>query len=116
MAVERLERVVNEKNVVAGWDDAQIAIRSLETGEQRVVFRGGTRPRYASTGHLLVERAGSILAVPFDLKTLLREGATDEALSGALRGIWQHRADRYSEIRTNETARERKVEMSFIGG
>ena len=52
----------------------------------------------------------------FDLKTLLREGATDEALSGALRGIWQHRADRYSEIRTDETARERKVEMSFIGG
>jgi cyclic pyranopterin phosphate synthase len=52
----------------------------------------------------------------FDLKTLIREGATDEALSEALRGIWQHRADRYSEIRTDETARERKVEMSFIGG
>jgi len=52
----------------------------------------------------------------FDLKTLLREGATDDALSSALRGIWQHRADRYSEIRTDETARERKVEMSFIGG
>ena len=34
----------------------------------------------------------------------------------AIVGIWQQRADRYSEIRTAETASERKVEMSFIGG
>ena len=30
--------------------------------------------------------------------------------------IWQRRDDRYSEIRTAETAKARKVEMSFIGG
>ena len=30
--------------------------------------------------------------------------------------VWQGRADRYSEVRTAETARARKVEMSFIGG
>jgi cyclic pyranopterin phosphate synthase len=52
----------------------------------------------------------------FDLKAPLRAGAGDEALRDAVAGIWQSRADRYSEIRTAETARQRKVEMSFIGG
>jgi cyclic pyranopterin phosphate synthase len=52
----------------------------------------------------------------YDLKEALRSGATDEALAQAVTGIWQRRADRYSEIRTEETARSRKVEMSFIGG
>jgi cyclic pyranopterin phosphate synthase len=52
----------------------------------------------------------------YDLKSLLRRGAADDALAEAVTGIWQRRADRYSEIRTAETARARKVEMSFIGG
>ena len=46
----------------------------------------------------------------------MRGGADDEALATAVTGIWQARDDRYSEIRTAETARSRKVEMSFIGG
>lgn len=52
----------------------------------------------------------------FDLKHFLRGGGTDDDIRRALMGIWQHRADRYSEIRTAETAKTRKVEMSFIGG
>ncbi len=52
----------------------------------------------------------------YDLKHLLRMGSSDEVIRDAMTAIWQHRADRYSEIRTNETAKARKVEMSFIGG
>ena len=52
----------------------------------------------------------------YDLKRLLRGGSTDADIHDALMAIWQHRADRYSEIRTSETAKVRKVEMSFIGG
>ena len=55
----------------------------------------------------------------FDLKRLLRGGdemGADLAIRNALAAIWQHRADRYSEIRTAESAKARKVEMSFIGG
>ena len=52
----------------------------------------------------------------YDLKTALRAGGSDEAIAQAITGIWQRRADRYSEVRTAETARARKVEMSFIGG
>ena len=51
-----------------------------------------------------------------DLKGPMRAGAGDDALRDAIAGIWQARVDRYSEIRTAETAKARKVEMSFIGG
>lgn len=52
----------------------------------------------------------------FDLKSLLRGGQDDVSIRDAIAAVWQHRTDRYSEIRTAETAKARKVEMSFIGG
>ncbi|MBK6981058.1 MAG: GTP 3',8-cyclase MoaA [Betaproteobacteria bacterium] len=52
----------------------------------------------------------------YDLKSILRKGASDEDLSRAVAAVWQRREDRYSEIRTADTPRSRKVEMSFIGG
>jgi cyclic pyranopterin phosphate synthase len=51
-----------------------------------------------------------------DLKSLVRGGASDEELRNEIAAVWQRRADRYSEIRTEATSRERKVEMSYIGG
>ncbi len=51
-----------------------------------------------------------------DLKSLLRGGASDDQLRDAIAAVWRAREDRYSEIRTAKTARERKVEMSYIGG
>ncbi|HEY2544140.1 MAG TPA: GTP 3',8-cyclase MoaA [Gaiellaceae bacterium] len=51
-----------------------------------------------------------------DLRAPLRAGATDEDLAETLRGIWTKRTDRYSELRTSETAALPKVEMSYIGG
>ena len=52
----------------------------------------------------------------YDLRALVRAGASDADLAGAIGSIWNLRADRYSEIRTAETASLRKVEMSYIGG
>jgi cyclic pyranopterin phosphate synthase len=52
----------------------------------------------------------------YDLKSMLRGGKSDAEIHDAIAAIWQHREDRYSEIRTAETAKQRKVEMSFIGG
>ena len=52
----------------------------------------------------------------YDLKALVRGGREDAAIAQALRAIWHRREDRYSQIRTDETAKARKVEMSFIGG
>ena len=51
-----------------------------------------------------------------DLRALLREGADDARIDAAIAHVWQQRDDRYSEIRTAETASLRKIEMSYIGG
>ncbi|HXF98295.1 MAG TPA: GTP 3',8-cyclase MoaA [Gaiellaceae bacterium] len=51
-----------------------------------------------------------------DLRALLRAGASDEELAAAIRAVWERRRDRYSELRTAETAALPKVEMSYIGG
>lgn len=53
----------------------------------------------------------------FDLKGLLRSGATDEMIADRLTAVWHGRRDRYSELRSRATAAPaRKVEMSYIGG
>ncbi len=51
-----------------------------------------------------------------DLRALLRGGASDEEIEGAIASVWRVRADRYSEIRSNATVGLKKVEMSHIGG
>jgi cyclic pyranopterin phosphate synthase len=51
-----------------------------------------------------------------DLRAVLRSGASDDELSRVIRDVWRVRADRYSELRTAETADLPKVEMSYIGG
>jgi len=51
-----------------------------------------------------------------DLRALMHLGHTDDDIAAAVGLIWQRRDDRYSEIRTAATAREKKIEMSYIGG
>lgn len=51
-----------------------------------------------------------------DFKSLMRGGATDEELSAGIAKVWGGRADRYSEIRSENTIPLPKVEMSHIGG
>jgi GTP 3',8-cyclase len=67
-----------------------------------------------------------------DLRTPLRDGATDARLTAVLHEIWGARADRYSQLRAQRTraaedgdrdrepaaagVRARRVEMSYIGG
>jgi len=58
----------------------------------------------------------------FDLKPLLRGGASNAELASAIAHIWQGRSDRYSELRASlppdasGTGTARRIEMSYIGG
>jgi GTP 3',8-cyclase len=52
----------------------------------------------------------------FDLRALLRDGSDDERVSDFIAAIWLQRGDRYSEIRSEHTAKLPKIEMSYIGG
>ncbi len=77
-------------------------------------FCGGcSRARLSAEGRLYT---CLFAAQGHDLRAPLRLGASDEELSEGLRGIWTRRTDRYSELRTAETASLPKVEMSYIGG
>jgi cyclic pyranopterin phosphate synthase len=52
----------------------------------------------------------------FDLRGLVRGGYDNRQIQNAIAAIWHKRADRYSEIRSANTPRIAKVEMSYIGG
>src|SRR5438105_10847790 len=51
-----------------------------------------------------------------DLRALLRRGASDEEISSVIAAVWTERTDRYSDLRSEQTAGLHKIEMSFIGG
>ena len=51
-------------------DDSQIAVLSLDTGEQKVVARGGFHARYIQTGHLVYGVGNTLRAMAFDLNRL----------------------------------------------
>jgi len=51
-----------------------------------------------------------------DLRALVRGGAADRVLHDEIGRLWGRRTDRYSEIRSANTADLPKVEMSYIGG
>jgi cyclic pyranopterin phosphate synthase len=77
-------------------------------------FCGGcSRARLSAEGRLYTCLFG---ARGHDLRAPLRLGASDEELSEQLHAIWARRTDRYSELRTADTASLPKVEMSYIGG
>ena len=77
-------------------------------------FCGGcTRARISAEGELytcLFAARGT------DLRGPLRSGADDERILDLLGATWRARADRYSELRGEATARVERVEMSHIGG
>ena len=77
-------------------------------------FCGGcSRARLSAEGRLYT---CLFAARGHDLRAPLRLGASDEELVEQLRGVWTRRTDRYSELRTAETASLPKIEMSYIGG
>lgn len=76
-----------------------------------------TRARLSSDGKFY----GCLFAVEgFDIKQIMREGISDDELVEVLTGVWNKRDDRYSDLRTEITAENRrkrnKINMSYIGG
>jgi Tol biopolymer transport system component len=57
------------------FDEADIAVVKLSTGERKILVKQGTDAHYVSSGHLVFMRAGVLMAVPFDAKNLEIKGA-----------------------------------------
>jgi cyclic pyranopterin phosphate synthase len=95
--------------------------RYLDGAGEIGVISSVTQAFCASCTRMRLSTEGSLFTCLFaqsghDLKGLLRAGASDDELRNEIAAVWQRRADRYSEIRTAETAKNKKVEMSYIGG
>ena len=75
--------------------------------------RDCTRARLSADGQLYT---CLFAADGFDLRTPLRNGASDEDIASLIGGIWSARGDRYSELRSEAPRAQPKVEMARIGG
>jgi Tol biopolymer transport system component len=58
----------------ANWDNANIIVESVATGERKVLQRGGYAPTYVPTGHLIYMHQGTLFAAPFDVGHLEMTG------------------------------------------
>jgi len=95
--------------------------RYVDGGGEIGVISSVTQAFCATCNRMRLSTEGSLYTCLFaqsghDLKSLLRAGAPDDAIRNEIAAVWQVREDRYSEIRTAETAKAKKVEMSYIGG
>jgi cyclic pyranopterin phosphate synthase len=91
-------------------DGGEVGVISAVT---QAFCRTCTRARLSAEGRLFT----CLFALQgFDLRALLREGASDSEVRDQIAAVWGKRVDRYSEIRTEATAELPKIEMSYIGG
>ena len=95
--------------------------RYVDGGGEIGVISSVTQAFCSTCNRMRLSTEGSLYTCLFaqsghDLKSLLRGGASDEEIRNEVAAVWQDRSDRYSEIRTAETAKSKKIEMSYIGG
>jgi GTP 3',8-cyclase len=131
----KLDDVVSADEIVkridAAWPLEPLGAASADSTSLRFRYRDGagevgviasvTKPFCGGCSRARLSAEGRLYTCLFalkghDLRAPLRAGAGDDELADALRGIWTVRTDRYSELRTAETASLPKVEMSYIGG
>ncbi len=95
--------------------------RYLDGSGEFGIIASVTQPFCGSCTRIRLSADGQLYTCLFgthgrDLKSLLRSDASDEDLYDTIAQIWGRRADRYSEIRSENTIHLKKVEMSRIGG
>jgi GTP 3',8-cyclase len=131
----RLDDVVPARELVSmverefPLDPVEPAYRGEVAGRYR--FRDGageigvissvTQPFCSDCTRARLSADGSLYTCLFateghDLRGLLRAGASDDDVRVAILAVWAAREDRYSELRSSDTAGLKKIEMSFIGG
>ena len=66
------------------YEDAEIVVYSMASGQRKTVQRGGFHARYLPSGHLVYMHEGTLFAVPFDLKRLEVTGQPAPILEGVV--------------------------------
>jgi serine/threonine-protein kinase len=57
------------------YDNASLEVVAVDSGERKVVYRGGTFGRFVPSGHLVFLNHGTLFAIRFDLESLTTSGA-----------------------------------------
>jgi serine/threonine-protein kinase len=65
-----------------GFDDARIELLEIESGQRKILHRGGSYARYVPTGHVVFVRESTLYAMPFDLDRLEVSGTPFPVLEG----------------------------------
>jgi GTP 3',8-cyclase len=131
----RLDDVVPAAEIVerigAAWPLEALPLARPDDTSRRWRYRDGageigviasvTKPFCGGCSRARLSAEGKLYTCLFaqkghDLREILRNGASDDELALSIRGVWHTRSDRYSDLRTAETAALPKVEMSYIGG
>lgn len=95
--------------------------RYLDGGGEIGVIASVTQPFCGSCSRARLSSDGKLFTCLFatkglDLRAMLRSGHDDRSLAEVIGGCWQHRTDRYSELRARASRSDSKIEMSYIGG
>ncbi|MDQ3772842.1 MAG: GTP 3',8-cyclase MoaA [Actinomycetota bacterium] len=95
--------------------------RYKDGGGEIGVIASVTQPFCADCTRARVSAEGQLYTCLFatrghDLRALVRGGAQDREIVDSIASLWRVRDDRYSEIRSSETAELDRIEMSYIGG
>jgi len=64
------------------YEDANIVVYSISSGQRRKLVQGGYYGRYLPTGHIVYMHEGTMFAVPFDRKRLEETGSPTPVLEG----------------------------------
>ena len=68
------------------WDEAQVVVQSLSSGERTVLVSGGHDAHYVPTGHLVYALGDGLFAVAFDAATRSVSGGAVSLVQGLARG------------------------------
>ena len=120
--VAMIDREMPLEPVQAGYrGEVAARYRYKDGGGEIGVISSVTQPFCADCTRARLSADGSLYTCLFateghDLRALVRSGATDDEIAHAIAVVWTERADRYSDLRSEQTAGLHKIEMSFIGG
>ena len=95
--------------------------RYVDGGGEIGIIASVTQPFCGDCTRMRLSAEGKLYTCLFavtghDLREMLRQGASDDALKNLIVQIWRSRTDRYSEARSENTRNLPRVEMSYIGG
>ncbi len=122
VTADEIRKKIGSLEFIESPKDSDVAKRYILPGGNEVgIITSVTEPFCGHCTRARVSADGKLFTCLFanrgiDLLSPMRDGYTDTEIEALIRQQWESRQDRYSEIRSEETASRERVEMSYIGG